>query len=151
MFEARLLQGKVFKQIIDAVRDLVQDANIEVTEDGLDIQAMDSSHVSLVAVNMKASGFDHFRCDRPNNLGFNSANISKILKCSGNDDTLTLKAEDEGQTLTIMFESPGQQRIADFGKYPQSHLIVLCRIEPVVLLSDFYIWLLLSYNEKNSN
>eukprot|EP00591_Stephanopyxis_turris_P004171 CAMPEP_0195514914 /NCGR_PEP_ID=MMETSP0794_2-20130614/6160_1 /TAXON_ID=515487 /ORGANISM="Stephanopyxis turris, Strain CCMP 815" /LENGTH=259 /DNA_ID=CAMNT_0040643263 /DNA_START=208 /DNA_END=987 /DNA_ORIENTATION=+ len=114
MFEARLVQGKVLKQIIEAIKDLVQDANIDVSEDEISIQAMDSSHVSLVAVSMKESGFDHFRCDRAISLGFNSANMSKILKCSGNDDTITLKAEDTADSLTLMFESPSQDRIADF-------------------------------------
>jgi proliferating cell nuclear antigen len=117
MFEARLVQGKVFKQIIEAIKDLVQDANLECTEDSLDLQAMDSSHVSLVAVSLKANGFDHFRCDRPLNLGFNSANIAKIFKCAGSEDIVTLKAEDSGDTLTLMFESPSQDRIADFGTY----------------------------------
>lgn len=36
------------------------------------------------------------------------ANISKILKCAGNDDTVTLKAEDIADTLTIIFESPSE-------------------------------------------
>lgn len=115
MFEARLTQGRIFKALIESIKDLVQDANIDCSEDELSIQAMDSSHVSLVAVTLRSSGFDHFRCDRPISLGFNSANMSKILKCAGNDDVVTLKAEDEGDTLTLMFESEGQDRIADFG------------------------------------
>lgn len=114
MFEARLTQGRVFKQLIEAIKDLVQDANIDCSEEDLSIQAMDSSHVSLVAVTLGASGFDHFRCDRPISLGFNSANMSKILKCAGNDDVITLKAEDTAESLTLMFESPNQDRIADF-------------------------------------
>jgi len=48
MFEARLVEGRIFKQLIEAMKDLVQDANIDCTEDELSIQAMDSSHVSLV-------------------------------------------------------------------------------------------------------
>jgi len=96
------------------VKNLVQDANLECTEDSLELQAMDSSHVSLVAVSLKSTGFDHYRCDRSLNLGFNSANIAKILKCAGNDDIVTLKAEDSGETLTLVFESPNQDRIADF-------------------------------------
>lgn len=114
MFEARLVEGRVFKQIIEAIKDLVQDANIDCSEDELSIQAMDSSHVSLVQVNLQSSAFDHYRCDRAISLGFNSANMSKILKCAGNDDTITLKAEDSADTLTLMFESQGQERIADF-------------------------------------
>jgi len=114
MFEARLTHGKVFKQLIEALKDLVQDANIDCSEDELSIQAMDSSHVSLVQVNLRSQGFDHFRCDRAISLGFNSTNMSKILKCAGNDDIITLKAEDTADTLTLMFESPKQERIADF-------------------------------------
>lgn len=114
MFEARLTQGKIFKQLIESIKDLVQDANIDCSEDELSIQAMDSSHVSLVQVNLQSAGFDHFRCDRTISLGFNSTNMSKILKCAGNDDIITLKAEDTADALTLMFESPGQDRIADF-------------------------------------
>jgi len=75
---------------------------------------MDSSHVSLCAVALRADGFEHFRSDRKISLGFNSANLGKILKCSGNDDTVTLKAEDTAEVLTLMFESPDSQRISDF-------------------------------------
>ena len=114
MFEARLIQGKIFKQVIDAIKDLVTDANIDVTEEEMSIQAMDSSHVSLVHVTMRQEGFDHYRCDRNISLGFNSANMSKILKCSENDDIITLKAEDTADALTLMFESPKQERISDF-------------------------------------
>ena len=89
MFEARLVEGRVFKQLIEAIKDLVQDANIDCSEDELSIQAMDSSHVSLVQVNLQSTAFDHYRCDRAISLGFNSANMSKILKCAGNDDSIT--------------------------------------------------------------
>lgn len=75
---------------------------------------MDSSHVSLVAVNMKAEGFDFFRCDKPTTLGINTATLSKILKCAGNDDVITIKKEDGNDGLTLLFESPDQKRISDF-------------------------------------
>jgi len=114
MFEARLVQGKVFKQIIEAIKDLVQNANIDCSADEIGMQAMDSSHVSLVQISLRASGFDHYRCDRTLSLGINSANLSKILKCAGNEDVLTLKAEDNAEKLTLMFESPSQDRISDF-------------------------------------
>jgi len=114
MFEARLIQGRILKQLIDALKDLVQDANIDCSGEKISIQAMDSSHVSLVQVTLEANGFDHYRCDRTISLGFNSTNMSKILKCASNDDIITLKSEDTADALTLMFESPNQERISDF-------------------------------------
>jgi len=69
---------------------------------------MDASHVSLCQLNLRSDGFDHFRCDRTLSLGLNLTNFSKILKCASNDDIVTLKAEDEPDTLTLMFESPSK-------------------------------------------
>lgn len=61
MFEARLVQGSLFKKVIEAIRELVVDANLECTDTGITMQAMDSSHVSLCALSIKSEGFDHFR------------------------------------------------------------------------------------------
>jgi proliferating cell nuclear antigen len=117
MFEARLTNGVVFKQIVESIKDLVNDANLDCTTDEICMQCMDSAHVSLVAVSLNASAFDHFRCDRNISLGFNSANMSKVLKMMGKDDMLVLKAEDEGDKLMMMFENEKTGTIADFGTY----------------------------------
>jgi len=74
---------------------------------------MDSSHVSLCAVNLRSEGFDHFRCDKPTALGVNTVNLGKILKCAGNDDVITLKTEEDNDTLSLTFETDGRQ--SDFG------------------------------------
>jgi proliferating cell nuclear antigen len=70
---------------------------------------MDTSHVSLVSLLMRDDGFEFYRCDRSLSLGLNLASITKVLKCAGNDDIITLKAEDQGDSLTLMFESPCKQ------------------------------------------
>ena len=57
--------------------------------------SQDSSHVSLVALLLRADGFDHFRCDRNISLGINLSSMSKVLKCCNNDDIVTLKSDDQ--------------------------------------------------------
>ena len=57
MFEATLEKGILLKKLIDAIKDLVADGNIEVTETGIALQAMDSSHVSLVSLQMHTDMF----------------------------------------------------------------------------------------------
>lgn len=117
MFEARLPDGNIFKNVVEAIKDLLQDTNIDCTEEDLSIQAMDSAHVSLVAVNLNTAAFEHYRCDRTMSLGMNTSNVSKIFKMMGKSDSLVLKAEDNADNLTIMFESDAANTIADFGMY----------------------------------
>lgn len=114
MFEARLTQGGLLKRVLESVKDLVNDANFDCSSTGFSLQAMDSSHVSLVALMLRSDGFEHFRCDRTLSMGMNLSNMAKMLKCAGNDDIITMKAEDSGDTVTFMFESPSQERISDF-------------------------------------
>ena len=75
---------------------------------------MDSSHVSLCALQLRTDAFDHYRCDKATSLGLNTANLAKLLKCSGNDDVVTLNSEEGGDTLSMTFETPNQDRISEF-------------------------------------
>lgn len=72
---------------------------------------MDQSHVSLVSLTLRSDGFDKFRCDRNLSMGMNLASMAKILKCANNDDTLTMKAQDNADTVTFMFESQNQEKV----------------------------------------
>ena len=76
---------------------------------------MDSSHVSLCALSLRPEAFDQYRCDTNISLGVNTTNLSKLLKSSGNEDIVTLKCEEEGDTLMMNFECPKQDRISEFG------------------------------------
>lgn len=40
--------------------------------------------------------------------------MTKILKCSNNDDTITIKAQDDADTVTFVFESKKQEKISDY-------------------------------------
>lgn len=112
MFEARLTQGNLLKKILDAIKDLVTEANFDCSSTEFGLQAMDSSHVSLVSLKLQSDGFEHYRCDRSMSMGISMANFAKILKCAGNEDIVTLKAEDKADKLVLMFESPNEVRVA---------------------------------------
>jgi len=114
MFEARLNQAGLFKKILDSIKDLVSEGNFECSGAGISLQAMDSSHVSLVSMLLRNNGFEHYQCDRNLTLGINLSSMSKILKCAANDDTLTIKSEHNSSFLSLIFESPKQDKISDF-------------------------------------
>ncbi|KAJ7638315.1 proliferating cell nuclear antigen, N-terminal domain-containing protein [Roridomyces roridus] len=114
MLEAKLEEAGTLKKLLDAIKELVTDANFECNEEGLNLQAMDNSHVALVSVHLEAAGFKRYRCDRPMPLGVNLGNLTKVLKCSKDDDECTIKAGDDKDVLNLVYEAKNSDRIAEY-------------------------------------
>ena len=133
MLEARLEQANLLKkvghshwireicvahiallQVVDAIKDLVQDCNFDCNDSGVALQAMDNSHVALVSMMLKAESFSPFRCDRNIALGINLGSLMKVLRCAQNEDILTLKAEDAPDVVNLVFESSESDRLSEY-------------------------------------
>jgi proliferating cell nuclear antigen len=105
MFCAKLKEGVHLKKLIESIKELVTDINLDISGGGISLQAMDSSHVALVTLNLSYEGFEEYRCDKGMTIGVNITHLSKIMKCGGNDDSIILRAEDEPSALNITFEN----------------------------------------------
>ncbi len=105
MFVSKLKEGILLKKLIDSIKELVTDINLDISAAGVSLQAMDSSHVALVTLSLTSEGFEEYRCDKQMTLGVNITQLSKIMKCGGNEDSIILRAEDEPSALTIQFEN----------------------------------------------
>ena len=81
MFEARLVQGNLLKKVLESLKDLLNEATWDCADTGIQLQAMDNSHVSLVSVLLRADGFDKFRCDRQLSMG-KFTNHDEYPECS---------------------------------------------------------------------
>ena len=131
MLEARLEQANLLKkvctslvrfeicpnsfvQVVEAIKDLVQDCNFDCNDSGIALQAMDNSHVALVSMMLKAESFSPFRCDRNIALGINLTSLTKVLRCAQNEDILTLKAEDAPDVVNLVFESAESDRLSEY-------------------------------------
>jgi len=99
---------------MESIKDLLTEAIFDCSSTGITLQAMDSSHVSLVSLSMKSDGFDTYRCDRNMSMGIHLGNMTKIMKCAGNEDIITVKANDEPDTVSLVFESPNQEKVSDY-------------------------------------
>ncbi|KAI9471315.1 hypothetical protein LPJ78_002790 [Coemansia sp. RSA 989] len=114
MIEAVLPQASLLKKIIEAIKELVDEANFDFSETGIRLQAMDKSHIALSFLHLRNDGFSEYRCDRSQTLGINLNSFSKILKCAANDDQVQVKATDKAETLAISFESASKDRVSEF-------------------------------------
>lgn len=104
MFYAKFKEANTFKKLIDSIKELVTDANLDISLSGISMQAMDSSHVALVSLNLSCDGFQDFRCDKQLVLGLNIQQVAKILKCCGSEDSLTLKVDEDTNQILFIFE-----------------------------------------------
>uniref|UniRef100_A0A2K5HLJ8 DNA sliding clamp PCNA n=1 Tax=Colobus angolensis palliatus TaxID=336983 RepID=A0A2K5HLJ8_COLAP len=114
MFQVRLVQGSVLKKVLEALKDLINDACWDISSSGVNLQSLDSSHVSLVQFTLPSEGFDTYRCDCNLAMGTNLSIISKILKCAGNEDIITLRTEDSVDTLMLLFEASNQEKFSGY-------------------------------------
>jgi len=114
MFEARLESGNLWKKVVEAIKDIVSNGIFDCSQGGISLQCMDSSHICLVNLQLDHDGFDPYRCDRNIALGVSLESLGKIMKCAGNDDIVTIKAEDDGDTMALVFESPNKEKVSDY-------------------------------------
>merc|ERR1719508_490310 len=47
-------------------------------------------------------------------MGMSLESMAKILRCAANDDIITVKAQDQADTVNFMFESPNQEKVSDY-------------------------------------
>eukprot|EP00756_Hemistasia_phaeocysticola_P023429 Hpha_TRINITY_DN15891_c0_g4::TRINITY_DN15891_c0_g4_i1::g.189168::m.189168/K04802/PCNA; proliferating cell nuclear antigen len=114
LFQAEMRPARMLRQVAEALKEVVSEVQFECTDTGIIVQAMDSSHVSLVSLRLGSDGFQSYRCEKPMTLGVNVGHLVKILKCAGNDDTVLLAAEDGGDVLKLKLSDPTDNRVSDF-------------------------------------
>lgn len=114
MFECKLDSGAPIKKIINALKELIDHASWDLSEEGIQLQSMDSSHVALVQLQLEADNFDKYRCDDIHHLGLNMDNLKKIfgaytsgsvsINCAQEPDSVNFVFEDERSNKCQKYE-----------------------------------------------
>jgi proliferating cell nuclear antigen len=112
MFEARLLEGAILKKIAEAIKDIQKGGvNFHCSSDGIRMEAMDSSHISLVSLFLQKSGFQLYRINKNFVMGISMETLVTILKNTADKDMVTIKKEDDSDEVTFVMEATDQDRI----------------------------------------
>lgn len=98
------ISTKLMKNVVDAMKDMLTDVNFGFSETGLRINSMDSSHVSLVAIQLNNECFEQYSLDSNTTLGINLLSFGNIVKSVSDSDKLTLTSKC-GDVLNITCES----------------------------------------------
>ena len=71
----KTIQATIFKQVIDALKDILMDVNLEIDETGLKIIAMDNTHVVLIHLKLEAEKFEEYFCSKKTYVGINMLDL----------------------------------------------------------------------------
>lgn len=106
LLELKTVQATTFKQVIDALKELLIDVNVEFDESGLKIVALDHTRVVLVHLKLDADRFETYYCPKKLFVGVNALKVHMLIKTISNNDILTLYVErDDPNRLGVRIEN----------------------------------------------
>ena len=99
MFKARI-KADSLKEFIGTVGSLVDEAKINVSEDGLQVKAVDPSHVAMIEANLMKTAFDSFEVSDIQ-MGLDIDKFKSVLTMAGKDEMVILEKDDELNRLVV--------------------------------------------------
>ena len=96
VLEIKSVQVSPIRNTITALKDVLTDASIIFTKQGLKIINFDKTHTILVNVILYADRIEQYRCD-PDKIIVcaNTLHLFKLISTMSNDDTLTIYIDEE--------------------------------------------------------
>jgi len=82
------------KKVFGAVKTVVSEARMHVSEEGVRITAVDATNIYMVYVEMDPSIFESYRVEKPTTIGVDIDRLHSFLKTL-KDGVLEIKADDE--------------------------------------------------------
>ena len=99
MFKARIKADNL-KEFIGTGGSLVDEAKLNVSEDGLQIKAVDPSHVAMIEANLVKSAFDSYEA-KSMEMGLDIDKFKNVLTVAGKDDMVELEKDDKLNRLVV--------------------------------------------------
>jgi len=116
LLEIKTVQASTFKQVVDAMKEILMDVNLEFDKTGMKIVALDNTHVVLVHLKLDAERFETYHCEKKLFVGINMLKLHMLIKTVGNSDILTLYVDKaDPNKLGIRIENPDKNVKTTYG------------------------------------
>ena len=110
----------MFAKMIDGIKDLCPEGNIDFGVEGMQMQVMDSAHVSLCSMLMRTNMFKKYSCATAMSLGINFKTLAMMLKSSTGE--LRLKSNGDKLEVTVQKMSGTAQYSMNLMDIDSEHL-----------------------------
>lgn len=98
VFYAHTVKASPIRNLVDAIKDILTEVNLEIDSSGIKIVALDGTHTILVHMRLYADRFDEFYCEKKCILGVDFINFNKMVKQIKNEDSLLLFMEQSNKS-----------------------------------------------------
>jgi proliferating cell nuclear antigen len=110
MFEITFANAKIFKDCVDALATLIDEGEFEISADGVKLRAMDPSQIAMVDFVLPKTACEKYKASATSRIGLNLDDLSKITSRYRAGESLTLKLDESGSRLELMFKGKGTRR-----------------------------------------
>lgn len=110
MFEARLNRAGIFKNVVLAFEEILSEAFLKCTKEGMDLIILDQHEVTAVRLKIAAKDCSFYRCDVDKTYGFRMFAFTKIMGWVDSRDKMCLKVGDGANCLTVCYEAGNVKR-----------------------------------------
>ena len=115
ILELKTVQSSIFRILVESLKEILPDTNIEFSAKGIRIITMDSSHTVLVHLRLDSSQFEQYVCAEKLVVGVNMQNFFRLIKTMGNNETLMLYIEQSDPSrLGIRIENGEKNTVTNF-------------------------------------
>jgi proliferating cell nuclear antigen len=90
ILEIKTIQASTIKSVIDAMKEILMDVNLEFDENGMKIVALDNTHIVLIHLKLHADKFESYYCMKKIYVGINMLKFHMLIKTIQNGDILSL-------------------------------------------------------------
>jgi len=98
-----LAEPKYFKDSISIISDLVNEARFKITQNALELVAMDPANVAMVVFKLLSSTFVEYDVSKEQDIGVNLVDLKAVMRRSKPNDTVSLEVTQDNR-LQIQFK-----------------------------------------------
>ncbi|MCI4370421.1 MAG: DNA polymerase sliding clamp [Thermoplasmata archaeon] len=99
MFKARV-KMEVLREIVEVISTLVSEVKLTISKDGLEVKAVDPSHVAMLVLKLNKAAFEEFTGE-PTEIGIDVEKLKEVLRLSKPGDILDLQYDGGKNRLVI--------------------------------------------------
>lgn len=97
MFKATLDNSKLWKQIVDSLATLLTEAHFVASESGLTLHQLDASKAAMVSLDLPASVFQEYECDRELEICLMMEDLVKVSKRMTTSDKIEFGLDEDAK------------------------------------------------------